>query len=152
MISSAMLAAEDPLSAHSERNRILRYFDYFFTTVFTIEIMLKVSGVLLVRLEFLQMYQDGHVTVARTSLLFSQKTETCTPDLPASVLVPLLVHSLCSCCIRAGQRHSDECVNLVYFQVTAYGMVLHKGSFCRSLFNLLDLLVVAVALISFVLK
>ena len=43
MISSAMLAAEDPLSAHSERNRILRYFDYFFTTVFTIEIMLKVS-------------------------------------------------------------------------------------------------------------
>ena len=42
MISSAMLAAEDPLSAHSERNRILRYFDYFFTTVFTIEIMLKV--------------------------------------------------------------------------------------------------------------
>jgi len=30
--------------------------------------------------------------------------------------------------------------------------VLHKDSFCRSAFNLLDLLVVTVALISFVLE
>jgi len=34
-------------------------------------------------------------------------------------------------------------------QIIAYGLVLHKGSFCRSSFNLLDSLVVAVALISF---
>lgn len=74
MISSAMLAAEDPLKANSERNKILKYFDFFFTSVFTIEIIVK---------------------------------------------------------------------------VTAYGLVLHKGSFCRSLFNLLDLLVVTVALVSF---
>lgn len=33
-----------------------------------------------------------------------------------------------------------------------YGLVLHKGSFCRNAFNLLDILVVAVSLISFVLK
>ncbi|XP_012282191.2 muscle calcium channel subunit alpha-1 isoform X1 [Orussus abietinus] len=41
MISSAMLAAEDPLNAGSYRNMILNYFDYFFTTVFTVEICLK---------------------------------------------------------------------------------------------------------------
>lgn len=91
-----MLAAEDPLSADTDRNKvslifflshnwtpvihsflllqILNHFDYFFTTVFTIEIALK---------------------------------------------------------------------------VIAYGLVLHNGAFCRSAFNLLDLLVVCVSLISF---
>ncbi|KAH8030755.1 hypothetical protein HPB51_011595 [Rhipicephalus microplus] len=34
-------------------------------------------------------------------------------------------------------------------QVIAYGVILHKGSFCRSYFNLLDVLVVCVSLISF---
>nr|XP_042698404.1 voltage-dependent L-type calcium channel subunit alpha-1S [Chrysemys picta bellii] len=33
-------------------------------------------------------------------------------------------------------------------QMTAYGAFLHKGSFCRNYFNILDLLVVAVSLIS----
>ena len=42
LISSASLAAEDPLDANSKRNRVLGYFDYFFTTVFTLEIMLKI--------------------------------------------------------------------------------------------------------------
>ncbi|XP_074644176.1 muscle calcium channel subunit alpha-1-like [Tubulanus polymorphus] len=74
LVSSVMLAAEDPLNADSERNKILNYFDYFFTSVFTIEITLK---------------------------------------------------------------------------AIAYGLVLHKGSFCRSLFNLLDLVVVSVSLVSF---
>lgn len=77
LVSSAMLAAEDPLQAQSYRNTILNYFDYFFTTVFTIEITLK---------------------------------------------------------------------------VVVYGLAFHKGSFCRNAFNLLDILVVAVSLISFVLK
>ncbi|XP_055713319.1 muscle calcium channel subunit alpha-1-like isoform X3 [Phlebotomus papatasi] len=73
MFSSAMLAAEDPLNANSERNQILNYFDYFFTAVFTIELLLK---------------------------------------------------------------------------LISYGFVFHKGAFCRSAFNLLDLLVVCVSLIS----
>ncbi|KAL2743581.1 muscle calcium channel subunit alpha-1 isoform X3, partial [Vespula maculifrons] len=73
MISSAMLAAEDPLSATSYRNQILNYFDYFFTSVFTIEICLK---------------------------------------------------------------------------MISYGFVIHDGAFCRSAFNLLDLLVVCVSLVS----
>uniref|UniRef100_A0A7E4W8C3 Voltage-dependent L-type calcium channel subunit alpha n=1 Tax=Panagrellus redivivus TaxID=6233 RepID=A0A7E4W8C3_PANRE len=77
LVSSAMLAAEDPLQAQSYRNTILNYFDYFFTTVFTVEITLK---------------------------------------------------------------------------VVVLGLVFHKGSFCRNAFNLLDILVVAVSLISFVLK
>lgn len=73
LISSAMLAAEDPLDQSAERSKILNYFDYIFTSVFTIEIIIK---------------------------------------------------------------------------LISYGLVLHKGSFCRSYFNLLDLLVVGVSLIS----
>nr|XP_031833461.1 muscle calcium channel subunit alpha-1 isoform X2 [Nomia melanderi] len=73
MISSAMLAAEDPLKASSYRNQILLNFDYFFTTVFTIEIWLK---------------------------------------------------------------------------MISYGFIIHDGAFCRSAFNLLDLLVVCSSLIS----
>ncbi|XP_077296961.1 ca[2+]-channel protein alpha[[1]] subunit D [Arctopsyche grandis] len=73
MFSSAMLAAEDPLNSTSYRNGILNYFDYFFTTIFTVELMLK---------------------------------------------------------------------------LISYGFIFHNGAFCRSAFNLLDLLVVCVSLIS----
>jgi len=41
LISSAMLAAEDPIVEHSSWNIILNYFDVGFTTIFTIEIALK---------------------------------------------------------------------------------------------------------------
>lgn len=34
------------------------------------------------------------------------------------------------------------------WQMTAYGAFLHKGSFCRNYFNILDLVVVSVSLIS----
>ncbi|XP_052780217.1 muscle calcium channel subunit alpha-1-like isoform X4 [Mya arenaria] len=77
LISSGMLAAEDPLNSKSDRNVILNYFDYIFTSVFTVEIIVK---------------------------------------------------------------------------IITYGLVLHKGSFCRSFFNILDLLVVGVSLVSFVLE
>jgi len=73
MVSSALLAAEDPIHANSTRNEILGYCDYFFTSVFTFEICLK---------------------------------------------------------------------------MISYGFVLHDGAFCRSAFNLLDLLVVCVSLVS----
>ncbi|XP_071673797.1 voltage-dependent L-type calcium channel subunit alpha-1S isoform X2 [Patagioenas fasciata] len=73
LLSSISLAAEDPIRAESFRNKILGYFDIGFTSVFTVEIVLK---------------------------------------------------------------------------MTAYGAFLHKGSFCRNSFNILDLLVVAVSLIS----
>ncbi|KNC23831.1 Voltage-dependent calcium channel type D subunit alpha-1 [Lucilia cuprina] len=73
MFSSAMLAAENPLKADASRNLVLNKFDYFFTAVFTIELLLK---------------------------------------------------------------------------LISYGFVLHDGAFCRSAFNLLDLLVVCVSLIS----
>ncbi|XP_045108519.1 muscle calcium channel subunit alpha-1-like isoform X15 [Portunus trituberculatus] len=77
LISSGMLAAEDPLRSDSQHNTILNYFDIFFTSVFTVEIFLK---------------------------------------------------------------------------MVAYGFILHKGAFLRSAFNGLDLLVVAVSLISFSFK
>ncbi|KAM8981856.1 voltage-dependent L-type calcium channel subunit alpha-1C isoform 5-T5 [Sarcophilus harrisii] len=74
LLSSISLAAEDPVRHNSFRNQILFHFDIVFTTIFTIEIALK---------------------------------------------------------------------------MTAYGAFLHKGSFCRNYFNILDLLVVSVSLISF---
>ncbi|XP_048579316.1 muscle calcium channel subunit alpha-1 isoform X2 [Nematostella vectensis] len=77
IVSSCMLAAEDPLNSNSKRNQVLNYFDYFFTAVFTIEITIK---------------------------------------------------------------------------IIAYGVILHKGSFCRSAFNLLDFLVVAVSIVSIALR
>ncbi|XP_053943674.1 voltage-dependent L-type calcium channel subunit alpha-1S [Cuculus canorus] len=73
LLSSISLAAEDPIRAESFRNQVLGYFDIAFTSVFTVEIALK---------------------------------------------------------------------------MTTYGAFLHKGSFCRNSFNILDLLVVAVSLIS----
>lgn len=42
-LSSIALAAEDPVDEESTRNTILEYFDYAFTCVFTIEMILKVS-------------------------------------------------------------------------------------------------------------
>ena len=40
--SSIALAAEDPVHEHSPRNRILNTFDFVFTGVFTVEMVLKV--------------------------------------------------------------------------------------------------------------
>uniref|UniRef100_A0A8C2IXI7 Voltage-dependent L-type calcium channel subunit alpha n=1 Tax=Cyprinus carpio TaxID=7962 RepID=A0A8C2IXI7_CYPCA len=74
MLSSASLAAEDPIRNFSARNIVLGYADYVFTSMFTFEIVLK---------------------------------------------------------------------------MTTYGAFLHKGAFCRNYFNLLDLLVVGVSLVSF---
>ncbi|XP_062398037.1 voltage-dependent L-type calcium channel subunit alpha-1D [Sardina pilchardus] len=74
ILSSISLAAEDPIRHHSFRNIALGYADYVFTSVFTVEIVLK---------------------------------------------------------------------------MTVYGAFIHQGSFCRNAFNLLDLLVVSVSLLSF---
>jgi hypothetical protein len=40
--SSIALAAEDPVDEKSERNEILTYFDYIFTCIFALEMVLKV--------------------------------------------------------------------------------------------------------------
>uniref|UniRef100_G1T5I1 Voltage-dependent L-type calcium channel subunit alpha n=1 Tax=Oryctolagus cuniculus TaxID=9986 RepID=G1T5I1_RABIT len=74
MLSSAALPPEDPIRSHPFRNTILGYFDYAFTAIFTVEILLK---------------------------------------------------------------------------MTTFGAFLHKGAFCRNYFNLLDMLVVGVSLVSF---
>merc|ERR1711970_1160378 len=41
LVSSALLACEDPLRSKSDINNTLQYFDYVFTTIFTIECTLK---------------------------------------------------------------------------------------------------------------
>ncbi|XP_056591028.1 calcium channel, voltage-dependent, L type, alpha 1D subunit, a isoform X10 [Triplophysa dalaica] len=94
MLSSASLAAEDPIRNFSARNIILGYFDYAFTAIFTVEIVLKVLG-----------YAD----YVFTSMFTFE----------------------------------------IILKMTTYGAFLHKGAFCRNYFNLLDLLVVGVSLVSF---
>ena len=42
VLSSIALAAEDPVEEKSARNRILTYFDYIFTSIFAVEMVLKV--------------------------------------------------------------------------------------------------------------
>uniref|UniRef100_A0AAZ3QDD3 Voltage-dependent L-type calcium channel subunit alpha n=1 Tax=Oncorhynchus tshawytscha TaxID=74940 RepID=A0AAZ3QDD3_ONCTS len=44
MLSSVSLAAEDPIRNFSARNIILGYFDYAFTAIFTVEILLKMTA------------------------------------------------------------------------------------------------------------
>ena len=41
--SSIALAAEDPVEEKSDRNVILTYFDYIFTAIFAVEMLLKVK-------------------------------------------------------------------------------------------------------------
>uniref|UniRef100_A0A3Q4GNV4 Voltage-dependent L-type calcium channel subunit alpha n=1 Tax=Neolamprologus brichardi TaxID=32507 RepID=A0A3Q4GNV4_NEOBR len=43
ILSSISLAAEDPIKSHSFRNTVLGYADYVFTSVFTVEIVLKMT-------------------------------------------------------------------------------------------------------------
>ena len=43
VLSSIALAAEDPVEESSPRNKILTYFDYMFTTIFAVEMVLKVD-------------------------------------------------------------------------------------------------------------
>ena len=43
VLSSIALAAEDPVEERSPRNKILTYFDYMFTTIFAVEMVLKVD-------------------------------------------------------------------------------------------------------------
>ena len=43
LLSSAALAAEDPVQEYHPRNVLLKYFDYGFTAIFAVECTLKVS-------------------------------------------------------------------------------------------------------------
>ena len=45
VLSSIALAAEDPVSENSERNKVLGFADYWFTAIFTLEVLLKVNTV-----------------------------------------------------------------------------------------------------------
>ena len=47
------------------------------------------------------------------------------------------------------KKHPHVCHMPRPLQMVVYGFALHEGAFCRSSFNMLDLLVVVVAIISF---
>ena len=42
ILSSIALAAEDPVEEKSDRNIVLTYFDYIFTCIFAVEMVLKI--------------------------------------------------------------------------------------------------------------
>lgn len=48
LISSLLLALEDPVNPDSRRNDILTYFDYVFTSIFTLEMLMKILALGLV--------------------------------------------------------------------------------------------------------
>lgn len=98
--------------------QILGYADHVFTGLFTIEIILKV-----LRLRFY--FEMGGFVGGRG---FSSEPKYIGSSM--SISTRLSFHIFCP------------------QQMTAYGAFLHKGSFCRNYFNILDLVVVSVSLIS----
>lgn len=99
--------------------QILGYADHVFTGLFTIEIILKVVFIVYNSLSSIWIF----------CILLKLG------EIIVSVPCPILssCHLIC---------------DFWPWQMTAYGAFLHKGSFCRNYFNILDLVVVSVSLIS----
>ena len=100
-----MLAAEDPISADSDRNKVGKFASLFFHKIGNEVYWFR--NILRLVLRILQIL--NHFDYFFTTVFTIE----------------------------------------IALKVIAYGLVLHKGAFCRSAFNLLDLLVVCVSLISF---
>ncbi|KAA0714093.1 Voltage-dependent L-type calcium channel subunit alpha-1D [Triplophysa tibetana] len=66
ILSSISLAAEDPIRAHSFRNNVLGYADYAFTSIFTVEILLKH----VVQCVFVAIKTIGNIMIVTTLLQF----------------------------------------------------------------------------------
>eukprot|EP00054_Salpingoeca_dolichothecata_P028079 m.210181 g.210181 ORF g.210181 m.210181 type:complete len:1539 (-) comp26120_c1_seq2:53-4669(-) len=49
IISSGLMAAEDPVNPDSQRNNILNYFDFVFTSIFAVEMLLKMFALGLIK-------------------------------------------------------------------------------------------------------
>lgn len=110
--------------------QILGYADHVFTGLFTIEIILKVK----LLLNSLASYHISLICPHSLCLFITHK-------LYSFILTSYFtnVHLITLIFIGSGL----SCV-----QMTAYGAFLHRGSFCRNYFNILDLVVVSVSLIS----
>ena len=54
--------------------------------------------------------------------------------------------------VTSSIESSQATLSLSFAQVIAYGLILHPGAFCRNRFNILDIVVVSVSLISIVIK
>ena len=54
LLSSAALAAEDPVQEDHPRNKLLKIFDYGFTAIFAVECLLKVG--------LISIHVDSHTT------------------------------------------------------------------------------------------
>uniref|UniRef100_G1U2Z6 Voltage-dependent L-type calcium channel subunit alpha n=1 Tax=Oryctolagus cuniculus TaxID=9986 RepID=G1U2Z6_RABIT len=135
LLSSAALAAEDPIRAESVRNQILGYFDIAFTSVFTVEIVLKVSSsaALLHILDLLV------VTVS----LISMGLESSTISVVKILRVLRVLRPLRAINRAKGLKHVVQCVfvairtignivlvtTLLQFMFACIGVQLFKGKF-----------------------
>ncbi|KAI5632670.1 ion transport protein domain-containing protein [Phthorimaea operculella] len=128
-MSSAALAAENPVDEEDERNKILNYFDYAFTGVFTVEMLLKIVdlGVLLHPGAYLR-------------------------DLWNIMDAAVVICALVSFGFEIGyvmllfRRHIFKIIRL---KKDNLGILLHPGAYLRDLWNIMDAAVVICALVSF---
>lgn len=103
-LSSIALAAEDPVEEKSTRNQILNYFDYAFTGVFTIEMLLKIVdlGIILHPGSYLREFwniMDAVVVIcAAVSFGFDMSYVSLTT-------LQLINISLCVCLCPRGRSH-----------------------------------------------
>ncbi|KPJ14613.1 Voltage-dependent calcium channel type D subunit alpha-1 [Papilio machaon] len=176
LFSSAMLAAEDPLDAAQRgfRNWLLSQFDMFFTGIFTLELFLKLVtyGLVLHPGAFLRSaFNVLDMLVVCVSLIsMSFKFRVLCYKLSASstfgniILVCILFSSAMLAAedpLDAAQRGFRNWLLSqfdmfftgiftleLFLKLVTYGLVLHPGAFLRSAFNVLDMLVVCVSLIS----
>ena len=100
--SSVALAAEDPVKADSYRNEILNYFDYVFTGVFTIEMVLKVMILNLNRFWLINLnYHDTSSSTMKFQIILQMMLsgDWLGYTLPPWSLLPWsMEHSGCHCC------------------------------------------------------
>lgn len=78
--SSFALATEEPVNEDAFRNKILNYFDYVFTIVFTVEMILKVCQTQVYRISG-YFFVDISVSLFTKSLLISPKYKETESDL-----------------------------------------------------------------------
>uniref|UniRef100_A0A673MMZ3 Voltage-dependent L-type calcium channel subunit alpha n=1 Tax=Sinocyclocheilus rhinocerous TaxID=307959 RepID=A0A673MMZ3_9TELE len=146
IFSSFSLAAEDPIKTHSVRNVMLGYADYVFTTVFTIEIMLKMTvyGAFLHQGSFCRnafnLLDLLVVSVSLTSFFFSSAISVVKILRVLRVLRPLRainrakgLKSVIQCVFVAIRTIGNILIvtTLLQFMFACIGVQLFKGQFYR---------------------
>ncbi|TRY59913.1 hypothetical protein DNTS_010055 [Danionella cerebrum] len=177
--SSIALAAEDPVCTTSERNKVLRYFDYVFTGVFTFEMIIKLpfepakKQVHQACLAAAAEIQDYNFSQDLACFLFMEtwsstgcgggvSINSCSLNPASTAIYTQAVRKITAClimefaCFRAfsgSQLNPKTCrtEDLFGMKMIDQGLILHDGSYFRDMWNILDFIVVVGALFAFAL-